>query len=97
MITSIQVQLSVQTVTSASLKDLKNSDAGAYTFLYGSGSQDPYLLLKDTYSDQDPAPAPAIFVITFEMVTSIFLAYYFSMLHLHNFSKIKSNQEVTKQ
>jgi hypothetical protein len=49
----------------------------------------------------DPDPDPAIFVIDLQdaskkqMFNTIFSAYYFLKLHLHHFSKIKS-QKVTK-
>jgi hypothetical protein len=47
----------------------------------------------------DPDPDPAIFVIDLQdaskkqIFNTIFSAYYFLNLHLHNFSKIKSKKE----
>ncbi len=52
----------------------------------------------------DADPDPDIFVSDLHDVTKKlfffsprFFAYYFLKVHLHNFSKIKSNKEVTKQ
>jgi hypothetical protein len=64
---------------------------GSMTFWGGSGSADPCLLLMD--------PAPAIFVIDLQdaskklIFNTIFSAFYFLKLHLHHFSKIKSQIE----
>jgi hypothetical protein len=48
-------------------------------------------------SDPDPDPDPAIFVIDLQdaskKLNTIFSAYYFLKVHLHQFSKIKSNEE----
>jgi hypothetical protein len=47
----------------------------------------------------DPDPDPAIFVIDLQdaskklIFNTIFSAYYFLKVHLHNFSKIKSQKE----
>jgi hypothetical protein len=54
----------------------------------------------DADSDQDLDPA--IFVIDFQdankkLVLKSFSAYYFLKIHLHHFSKMKSQNEVTKQ
>jgi hypothetical protein len=49
--------------------------------------------------DSDPDPDPAIFVIDLQdaskklIFNTIFSAYYFLKLHLHHFSKIKSQKE----
>jgi hypothetical protein len=46
----------------------------------------------------DPDPDPAIFVIDLQDANKKYLfAYYFLMVHLHHFSKIKSPKKVTKQ
>jgi len=51
----------------------------------------------------DPDPDPAIFVIDIPdankklIFLNSFSAYYFWKVHLHHFSKIKSQKEVTKQ
>ncbi len=64
---------------------------GSRTFWGGSGSADPCLWLMD--------PDPAIFVIDLQdgcknkFFNTIFSAYYFLKVHLHNFSKIKSQKE----
>jgi hypothetical protein len=65
-------------------------------FWYGSGSADPCLWQMD--------PDPAIFVIDLsrrqhktKFFYLSFSAYYFLKGHLHHFSKIKSQEEVTKQ
>jgi hypothetical protein len=47
-------------------------------------------------------PDPAIFVIDLQdankkLILRSFLAYYLLKVHLHNFSKIKSQKDVTKQ
>ncbi len=60
----------------------------------GSGSVDPCLWLMDS----GPDPDPGISSLTFKMpaknkfFNTIFSAYYF-LLHLHHFSKIKSQKE----
>jgi hypothetical protein len=61
----------------------------------GSGSADPYFLLKDP----DPASDPAIFVSNFQdgALKKSFFAYYFWKLHLRNFPRIKSHKKVTGQ
>ena len=61
---------------------------------YGSGSADPCLRPMD--------PDPAIFVIDLQdankkLIKKSFSAYYFLMVHLHHFSKIKRQKECTKQ
>jgi hypothetical protein len=59
----------------------------------GSGSADPCLWLID------PDPDPAIFVIDLRdasknlIFNTIFFAYYFLKVHLHHFSKIKSQKD----
>ncbi len=59
----------------------------------GSGSADPCLW------PMDPDPDPAIFVIDLQdaskklIFNTIFSAYYFLKVHLHHFSKIKSQKE----
>jgi hypothetical protein len=46
----------------------------------------------------DPDPDPAIFVIDLQDANKKLLsAYYLLKVHLHHFSKIKSQKEVTKQ
>jgi hypothetical protein len=51
----------------------------------------------------DPDPDPDIFVIDLKVANKkiklkkVFSAYYFFKVHLHHFSKIKSQKEVTKQ
>jgi hypothetical protein len=58
--------------------------------IYGSRSADPYLRLMD--------PNPAIFVSdSYKISTKKFFAYYFLLVHLHNFSKIKCHKEITNQ
>jgi hypothetical protein len=53
--------------------------------------------------DPDSDPDPAIFLIDLQdankklFFSQSFSAYYFFKVHLHNFSKIKSQKEVTKQ
>jgi hypothetical protein len=51
--------------------------------------------------DPDLAPDPAVFGLQDANKKTIFLSffayYHFSKIHLHNFSKIKSHEEVTKQ
>ncbi len=54
--------------------------------------------------DPDPVldPDRAIFVIALQdankkLILNKFSAYYFFKVHLHHFSKIKSQKEVTKQ
>ncbi len=65
--------------------------SGSMTFWGGSGSADPCLWLMD--------PDHAIFVIDLQdaskklIFNTIFSAYYFLKVHLHNFSKIKSQKE----
>jgi hypothetical protein len=54
----------------------------------------------DPYSGPDSDPA--IFVIDLQdanktLIIKNFSAYYFLKVHLHHFSKIKSQKEVTKQ
>jgi hypothetical protein len=49
-----------------------------------------------------PDPDTAIFVIDLQdanrkLIKKSFYAYYFLKVHLHNFSKIKSQKDVTKQ
>ncbi len=66
----------------------------------GSGSADPCLWLMD--SDPDSDPDPVIFVIHLQdanhkLFFFKFSAYYFMKVHLHHFSKIKSQKEVIKQ
>ncbi len=69
--------------------------SGSMTFWGGSwsGSSDPCFWLMD------PDPDPAIFVIDLQDVSkklifnTIFSAYYFLKVHLHHFSKIKSQEE----
>ncbi len=59
----------------------------------GSGSLDPCFWIMD------PDPDPAIFVIDLQdaskklISNTIFSAYYFLKVHLHHFSKIKSQKE----
>ncbi len=67
---------------------------GSMTFWDGSGSADPCLWLMD------PDPDPAIFVIDLQDASkklifchAIFSADYFLRVHLHHFSKIKSQKE----
>ncbi len=61
---------------------------------------DPCLLLVDPDPDLDPDPA--ILVIELQdankklIFKESFSAYYFLKVHLHNFSKIKSQKEVEK-
>jgi hypothetical protein len=63
----------------------------------GSGSADPCLWLMNPNSDPDPDPA--IFVIDLQEASKklilyfIFPAYFFLKVHLHLFSKIKSQKE----
>jgi hypothetical protein len=53
--------------------------------------------------DSDPDADPAIFVTDLQeankkqIFSKIFSHYYFLKVHLHHFSKIKSQKEVTKQ
>jgi hypothetical protein len=53
--------------------------------------------------DADADPDPAIFVTDLKdankkiIIKKSFSAYYFLKVHFHNFSKIKSQKEVTKQ
>jgi hypothetical protein len=53
--------------------------------------------------DPDAYPNPAIFLIDLQdankklIKKKSFSAYYFLKVHLHNFSKIKIQKEVTKQ
>jgi hypothetical protein len=54
--------------------------------------------------DPDANPDPAIYIIDLRdakqktnLTTKSFSAYYFFKVHLHHFSKIKSQKEVTKQ
>jgi len=53
--------------------------------------------------DPDPDADPAIFIIGLQdankkqICTKSFSAYYFLKVYLHNYSKIKSQKEVTKQ
>ena len=62
---------------------------GSMTFWYGSGSAYPCLWLMDPDSDPDPS----VFVIDLKFFNTIFSAYDFLKLHLHNFSKIKIQKE----
>ena len=70
---------------------LLNQCCGSMTFWGGSGSADPCLWLMD--------PDPAIIVIDLQdaikklIFNTIFSAYYFLKVHLHHFSKIKSQKE----
>ena len=68
-----------------------NQCCGYVTFLYGFW--DPCLW------PMDPASDPAIFVIDLQQANkkNCFSAYYFLKVHLHHFSKIKSQKDVTKQ
>ncbi len=80
------------------LKDLcpLKQCCGSMTFWGGSGSgyADPCLLWL-----MDLDPDPAVFVINLQdaskklIFNTIFSAYYFLKLHLHHFSKIKSQKE----
>jgi hypothetical protein len=71
----------------------------------GSGSADPCLCLMDPDSDPDldADPEPAVFVIDLQdankkvFFNEIFSAYFFLKVHLHHFSTIKSQKEVTKK
>jgi hypothetical protein len=69
------------------------------TFWYESGSADPYLWLMDPDPDLAPDPDPAIFVSDLQdaskklIFNTIFSACYFLKVHLHYFSKIKSQKE----
>jgi hypothetical protein len=52
--------------------------------------------------DADADPDPAIFFIELQdanekLILKSISAYYFLKVHLHHFSKIKSQKEVTKQ
>ncbi len=52
--------------------------------------------------DADPDPDPPIFVIDLQeankkLFKTVLSAYNFLKIHLHHFSKIKSQKEVTKQ
>jgi hypothetical protein len=57
----------------------------------------------DPDSDPDADPDPAIFIIDLQdankklILQNSFSAYFFLKVHLHNFSKIKSQKEVTKK
>ncbi len=69
---------------------------GFMTFWFGSGSSDPCLWLMD--SDPDPS----VFIIVFsdankQLIKKKISAYYFLKVLLHHFSKIKGQEEVTKQ
>ncbi len=78
-------------------EDGKNQCSGSMTFWCGSRSKsaDPCLWIMD--------PDPAIFYIDLQdankklIKKKSFSAYYFLKVHLHFFSKIKSQKEVTKQ
>jgi hypothetical protein len=65
------------------------------TFWHGSGSDsaDPCLWL----TDPDPAMSLTFKAPTKTIICLSFSADYFLKVHLNNFSKIKSDQEVTKQ
>jgi hypothetical protein len=82
--TKLTVALICHTLTSGSVAD-------PWHFGGGSGSADPGLGLMD--------PDPAIFVIDLQDASKnkffykIFSAYYFLKVHLHHFSKIKSQKE----
>ncbi len=75
----------------------KQQCSGSITFWGGSGSGDPCLWLMDPDPESDPDPA--IFVIDLQDASkklnfnTIFSAYYFLKVHLHHFSKIKSQKE----
>jgi hypothetical protein len=56
---------------------------------YGSGSAGPYLWLMDVDPDSDSDPA--IYVSDLQDVV---FGYYLVKVHLHNFSKIKSQKTV---
>jgi len=67
--------------------------SGSRTFCGGSGPADPCLWLMD------PDPDSAIFVTDLQEANnffSTFFACYFLKVHVHHFSKIKSQKEVTK-
>jgi hypothetical protein len=55
----------------------------------------------DPDSDPDADPHPSIFVSDLQVANKkfdkSFPAYYFLKVHLHHFSKIKSQKEVTKK
>jgi hypothetical protein len=57
----------------------------------------------DPDSNPDADPDPAIFIIDLQdankkqILQNSFSAYFFLKVHLHNFSKIKSQKEVTKK
>jgi hypothetical protein len=77
---------------------------GSKTFWCGSGSgfADPCLCLMDSDPDPDAGPDPPIFVIDFQEANKKLIIFkkFFCLLgkvHLHHFSKIKSQKEVTKQ
>ncbi len=68
---------------------------GSMTFWCRSGSADPCLWLMN------PDPDPAIFIIDLQdankkVFKKNLSAFYLLKLHLHHFSKIKSQKEVTK-
>jgi hypothetical protein len=74
----------------------ENQCCGSVTFWYGFGSADPYHWL----TDPDSAPDNVIFVSDLQdggKKILNFFAYYFLKIHLHPFSKIKINKEVSKQ
>ncbi len=79
------------------LKHPENQCSGSMTFWggSGSGSSDPCFWLMDPDSDPDPA----IFVIYLQdaskklIFNTIFSAYYILKVHLHHFSKIKSQKK----
>ncbi len=70
------------------------------TFWGGSGSAGPCLLLMDSDPDPDPGFGSCYFrhwpskcQQKTNFLTQFFSAYYFVKLHLHHFSKIKSQKE----
>ncbi len=78
----------------------RNHCCGSMTFWGGSGSADPCLWLMDPDSDLDPGSGSCYFrhwpsrcQQKTNFFTQFFSAYYFLKLHLHHFSKIKSQKE----
>ncbi len=63
---------------------------GSMKFWYGSrsGSADPYLWLIDPDADPDPS----IFVSDLQDINKIFCLLFFLKVHLHHFSKVKSQR-----
>ncbi len=79
---------------------LHSQCCGYMTFWYGSrsGSADPCLWLMDPDSDPDPGPGSCYFRhrssrCQQKTIFHFFSAYYFLKVHLHLFSKIKSQKE----